>query len=143
MLQCQHYWFMIVAAIASYFDPRVVFYVFPLLIFQLRRSEKPHLLHSIGLLGLCGLVWFLFVTPSQLKNAYNIFMVNDASENIGSFWYIVLEMFPDKLEFMKISFLLQTVFMCVMISMHMCKTYDMLDQSEKGKESKKRESLML
>lgn len=69
-------------------------------------------------------------------------MVNDTSENIGSFWYIMLEMFADKLEFMKISFLLQTLFMCVMISMHVGKTYDMLDR-QKVQVPRKRESLLL
>jgi hypothetical protein len=29
-------------------------------------------------------------------------MVNNPTENIGSFWYLMLESFPDKLEFTKI-----------------------------------------
>lgn len=54
-------------------------------------------------------------------------MVENPSENIGSFWYLMLEMFADRLEFMKMSYLLMIAVMCAFISMHVNKTYDMLE----------------
>jgi hypothetical protein len=54
-------------------------------------------------------------------------MVENPSENIGSFWYLMLEMFTDRLEFMKLSYLLMIAVMCAFISMHVNKTYDVLE----------------
>lgn len=54
-------------------------------------------------------------------------MVNDTTENIGSFWYLMLEMFPDRLEFMKLMYLLETAVMYTFIAFHLQKTFDMLD----------------
>lgn len=54
-------------------------------------------------------------------------MVNNPTENIGSFWYVMLEMFPDRLEFMKMMYLLQSAVMYAFIAMHLTKTYDMLE----------------
>jgi len=73
-------------------------------------------------------------------------MINNASENIGSFWYLMLEMFPDRLEFMKMMYLLETAVMCAFISMHLMKTFDMLEMQKIYKGSKlvsKRKSLMM
>ena len=68
------------------------------------------------------------MTKSQFKNASNILMVNNPTENIGSFWYIMLEMFKDRLEFMKLLFVLETAVMYCMITFLLWKTYNVLDE---------------
>ena len=83
-------------------------------------------------IALVALFWFLFVSPDQLRNAKNILMINDPTENIGSFWYLMLEMFPDKLEFMKLLYLLETGVMFTFCIFHVAKTFDMLDLAYKS-----------
>lgn len=72
-------------------------------------------------------------------------MVNNPTENIGSFWYLMLEMFPDRLEFMKLMFLLETGTMYTMITFHIWKTFNVLDEQklENDQMLKKRLSLLL
>jgi hypothetical protein len=43
-------------------------------------------------------------------------MVNNHSENIGNFWYIMTEMFPKDLKFLKMMYLLLTAVMCTLIA---------------------------
>lgn len=68
-------------------------------------------------------------------------MVNNASENLGNFWYVMHEMFPDRLEFIKMMYLLETATMCTFIAIHLHKTYDMLELHPEV--DRKRKSLML
>ena len=90
-------------------------------------------------------VWS-FASPAQIQNSYNILMVNNSTENLGSFWYLMLEMFPDRLEFMKMMYLLEAAVMYAFITMHLTKTYDVLEMQKKHTRSDKatkRKSLMM
>jgi len=49
-----------------------------------------------------AVVWVTMASENQIKNAWNILMVNNPQENIGPFWYIMLEMFKHLLEFVKL-----------------------------------------
>jgi hypothetical protein len=51
-------------------------------------------------------------------------MVNNPSENMGSFWYIQVEMFKDRLEFMKMMYLLLQFTMCCFVAIMIQKTFD-------------------
>ena len=52
-------------------------------------------------------VWGSLASATQYKNAYNIVMVEDSSINIGSFWYMMQEMFKDHLLFFKSIYVLE------------------------------------
>jgi hypothetical protein len=83
-------------------------------------------------------------SASQFKNAYDILMVNDPQENLGPFWYIMLEMFKEQLEFVKLMYLLMQALMCCFVAMHVYKTFDMLEmQKVKGDKDKLRNKLFL
>jgi len=69
-------------------------------------------------------------------------MVNNQSENIGNFWYIMTEMFPKDLKFLKMMYLLLTATMCALIAQHLHKTFDMLAKCTVDQELK-RKSLMM
>jgi hypothetical protein len=117
-----------VAAIATYFDPRVIFIVFPLIVFQKRLQGESHIWGAVlGQALAIGVVWFTMASATQLKNAKDILMVNNPQENVGPFWYIMLEMFKELLEFMKLMYLLMQALMCAFIAMHVHKTFDMLE----------------
>ena len=62
----------------------------------------------------------------------NIFMVNNKSETVGSFWYIMVEMFEAKIVFFKKLYLLMQTLICCLISMLLFQTtgfIDLLDQN--------------
>ena len=71
-------------------------------------------------------VWATMASSTQFKNAWDILMVNNPQENIGPFWYIMLEMLKHLLEFVKLMYLLMQALMCAFIAMHIHKTFDML-----------------
>lgn len=63
VLKGYHLWYAVLAAFAAYFDPRLIFFVFPLQVFALRRANKQIELQLIGLLSLIISVWYLIVSP--------------------------------------------------------------------------------
>lgn len=65
-------------------------------------------------------------------------MVNNPQENIGPFWYIMLEMFKQLLEFVKLMYLLMQALMCAFIAMHVHKTFEMLEKPTKGASNEKK-----
>lgn len=73
-------------------------------------------------------------SAAQLKNAKDILMVNNPQENIGPFWYIMLEMFKQLLEFMKLMYLLMQALMCAFVAMHLHKTFDVIQLLSKEKQ---------
>ena len=63
----------------------------------------------------------------------NILYVNNRSETMGSFWYVMVEMFHDKLLFFKKLYLLMQMLICCLISMIVYQTanyLDLLDEHE-------------
>ena len=133
----------LLSAVATYFDPRIIMFVFPMNVLASRvRGNSNIWLNLILQLISVITVWFVLASPDQLRNTYNIMMVNNSSENIGNFWYIMTEMFPDKLEFLKLQYLLLTGAMCAFMSLLLHKTYDMLDLCTEKVESK-RKSLLI
>lgn len=108
------------AAIATYFDPRVLLIVFPLNIIATRVIGKHNIWMSLVMQTIyIALTWYFLATATQLQNTYNILMVNVTSENIGTFWYIMLEMFKSKVEFMKYLFILEAAVMYILCSIHL------------------------
>ena len=51
-----------------------------------------------------------------MTNIKNILYVNNKAETIGSFWYIMVEMFGDRLIFLKKLYLLMQTVMCCFVS---------------------------
>jgi hypothetical protein len=70
-------------------------------------------------------------------------MVNNTSENVGIYWYLYIEMFPDKLPFMKQSMLLLQLTMCVLISIHMDKAFTALEIANPKNVQPKRQKLLM
>ena len=65
-------------------------------------------------------------------NIKNIMLVNDPSETMGMFWYIMVEMFQDRLVFLKYAFLLMQLSCCLFISIMIKETADMMDRVAEG-----------
>lgn len=139
--------YIVAAALATYFDPRALFFVFPLFaLLKFNKNQHSLLAPFLTLLAAIASVWVTLVSESQYKNAVNILMVNNPTENIGSFWYLMLESFPDKLEFTKVMYLLETLTMNVLTTFHIKKTFDVLElcfTKDAKVAQRKRESLLL
>lgn len=55
-------------------------------------------------------------------------MLMNPSVNIGSYWYIIIEMFKDHLIFLKYFYLLEQAICCALITIHINKTFDVIEQ---------------
>ena len=83
---------------------------------------------------LVTLVWAALASKPQLKNAVDILLANNPAENIGAFWYLQSEMFANKLQFMKPLFVLEQLVMCCFISIHLSKTFDIIQNFPKAEQ---------
>ena len=133
----------LIGAVLSYTDPRTCFVMVPLQVLAARNANQNVFRSLLVQAGLVLLVWACLGSESQLLNAYNILMVNNTTENIGTFWYLNLEMFKTILAFLKRSMLLLQAFMCVLIAMHLHKTYNALAMAYPTPQPDRRRKLYL
>lgn len=91
----------LIGAVLSYTDPRTCFVIVPLQVLAARNANQNVFRSLLVQAGLVLLVWTCLGSESQVFNAYNILMVNNTTENIGTFWYLNLEMFKTRLDFLK------------------------------------------
>lgn len=65
-----------------------------------------------------AIVLYPFCTKDQMSLVWAILKVRNPAETIGSFWYIMLEMFQERLEFVRVTYLLfQMVSACFLSQM--------------------------
>lgn len=118
------------SALASYFDPRIIFIIFPMEIFRSRSQNKNDYWQSLlQQIIYVVMVWLVCSSRQSLQNAYNILMVEDPSINMGSFWYMMAEMFKDHLLFLKLLYILQQSIMCIFTTIHITSTFNAIDMS--------------
>jgi hypothetical protein len=58
-------------------------------------------------------------------------MIMDPTVNIGAFWYMIQEIFPENLLFLKGTYVIEQATMCVFICIHICKTFTALELANK------------
>ena len=133
------------SALASYFDPRIIFIIFPMDIFRSRSQAKNNQWQSLLQQAIfVVIVWLALSSRQSLQNAYNILMVEDPTITIGSFWYMMAEMFKDHLLFLKLLYILQQAMMCIFTTIHITSTFNAIDKKNDGdKQPKKRQNLLL
>jgi len=78
------------------------------------------------------IVWLALSSRQSLQNAYNILMVEDPTITIGSFWYMMAEMFKDHLLFLKLLYILQQAMMCIFTTIHITSTFNAIDKKNDG-----------
>ena len=113
-------------SIAAYFDPRVIFLMIPFSILQARihvglsrekldpfKESMTRLIASFVPI----ILTIVFMSPTQFKNLRNILLVNNPAETLGPFWYLMHEMFWDRLAFFKYIYLIMQASSCVFISL--------------------------
>ena len=133
----------LLGAVLSYTDPRTCFLLWPMQVLAARNANQKVFKSLVVQAGLVVAVWACVGSESQVLNAYNILMVNNTTENIGTFWYLNLEMFKTRLAFLKTTMLLVQAFMCVLIAMHLHKTYDALSMAYPAPQPRRRRNLYL
>ena len=67
------------------------------------------------------------MSTTQRKNLTNILLVNNPAENLGNFWYLMHEMFLDRLVFFKYIYLIMQASACIFLSLQVYKAADMID----------------
>ena len=132
----------ILNTVAAYFDPRVIFLMIPLSVMQARyhighsnRKGSNTLKETLARLVatfLPILLMFFCVSKTELKNIKNILLVNNPVENLGNFWYLMHEMFLDRLDFFKYIYLIMNASACIFISIQLYKAADMIDNVVEG-----------
>ena len=107
--------FAILNTMATYFDPRIIFLVMPLTVMQaryhLRHSDRKNnalneTLTRLAITYTPIILMFFCVSKTELQNIENILLVNNPTENLGNFWYLMHEMFLDRLDFFKYIYLI-------------------------------------
>jgi hypothetical protein len=117
------------ATLVAYFNPQLIFCLLPITVLQARlqvpsikkqvhskeppagKEEKTAPKHDtfarlLILAVMIDIMLLLICSRNQLSNIKNIMYVNNKSETINSFWYIMVEMFEDRLIFLKKLYLL-------------------------------------
>lgn len=115
----------ILAVVVAYFSPGIIFCLIPLTVLQARLNvpdgqqgePRKHdtFKRLILLAGLIYIMLLLICSKQQMTNFFNILYVNNKSETVGSFWYVMVEMFSDKVVFFKKLYLLMQLLMCSFI----------------------------
>lgn len=102
----------VLAAIVCYFNPGSAICLLPLLVLQ-ARLKVPESIGSNDTIrrvllfaGFLNLIVMFCCSSSQMTNIVNILMVNNKAETMSNFWYIMVEMFVDRLVFFKKLYLL-------------------------------------
>ena len=112
-------------AVATYFDPRIIFLVVPLTVMQARyhlghsdrkKNALNETLTRLFITYTPMILLFFCLSKTELQNIKNILLVNNPAENLGNFWYLMHEMFLDRLDFFKYIYLIMQASACVFIS---------------------------
>ena len=132
----------ILNSVATYFDPRVIFLMIPLSVMQARyhighsnrkgSNTLKETLIRVVVTYMPILLMFFCVSRTELKNIKNILLVNNPVENLGNFWYLMHEMFLDRLDFFKYIYLIMNASACIFISIQLYKAADMIDHVIEG-----------
>ena len=106
-----------VNSIVAYFDPRLIFVMIPFTVLQARidigldQSEKrdnfKETLKRLFKTFSPIILTIFFFSDNQFRNLKNILLVNNPTENLGNFWYLMHEMFAGhRLTFFKYIYLI-------------------------------------
>jgi hypothetical protein len=80
---------------------------------------------------------YLLVTKlsseGQLRNISNTLLAKDPSENLGLYWYLLSEMFIDRITFFRYMLILMQIAMAFFVSMMVFQVSDVLDLVAEGK----------
>ena len=131
-------------AVVTYFDPRLIFLMIPFSVLQaryhiglVREKFNPfkETMIRLTISYVPIILTILCMSNSQFKNLKNILLVNNPAENLGNFWYLMHEMFLDRLVFFKYIYLIMMCSACIFVSLQVYKCADMIDlvQYAKGK----------
>jgi hypothetical protein len=88
-----------VNGIALYIDPTYIYFVFPVaIVSNYVRNKNINLISflssiTVSISIFVGLLLIAGDYKSDLRNYFNIIAVVDHSENIGLYWYIMIEVF--------------------------------------------------
>ena len=145
------------ATLVAYFNPQLIFCLLPITVLQARlqvppttkkqvhskqlpagKEEKAAPKHDtfarlLILAVMIDIMLLIICSRKQLINIKNILYVNNKSETIGSFWYIMVEMFEDRLIFLKKLYLLMQTVMCCFVSILIYQTANYIDQLDEVK----------
>ncbi len=101
----------LINGVALYIDPTYIYFIIPVAIVS--NYVRNRSINVIGLLSSMtlsisifgGLMLLAGDYKSDLRNYFNIIAVVDHSENIGLYWYIMIEVFHQHIEFYQFLFL--------------------------------------
>ena len=130
--------------ILSYFDPRILLLLIPITVIQTRyqvhnspfdtsniRPQSAAKSEFIMRLGITSLLCYLvhICSPSQIQwtNTKNILLAKDPNENLGLYWYLLSEMFKDRILFFRYALVLMQLAMSLFVSQMLWNLADMLD----------------
>lgn len=130
-----------VNALATFLDAKIAFLMIPITVVQTRFFKKddwypcssdkvfPTVLKRIGLTYAGAIALHLLLSDGQeLDNILNTLLVRDPSENLGNFWYLMHEMFMDRLPFFRLVFLAMQLAMVIFIAQILYKTFDAIER---------------
>ena len=102
----------LLGAAVAYFNPGCVISMLPLLVLQARLKvpdepgQNDTLRRVLLLAGFINIIFMFCLSQSQIENVINILMVNNKAETMGNYWYVMVEMFSDRVRFFKLLYLL-------------------------------------
>ena len=112
---------------AVYLDPRVFFIALAsaYLGARLTQQQNPWLMATKQLLTSIAII-FILAGKEWWQNTTNLWYVQEPSVNMGAFWYMMPEMFPSHLPFLRLMYVISHASMCVFITILCSKTYDVI-----------------